>query len=88
MNLASYMKLIVFACFARTVFSDEFSTSASSRSWRYRAVTIAISVRGSHMLEDDVRTWLKEGSRDLDGLVLGNDDRLGDRRLTNINDVS
>ena len=40
------------------------------------------------MLEDDVRTWLKEGSRDLDGLVLRNDDGLGDRILTNVNDVT
>ncbi len=59
----------------------EHSTTSVSRSWRYRAITVTIAVRGHPMMQLEVRDALVGAASDLDSLVLGNDDGLGDKRL-------
>ncbi len=63
------------------VLFDEHSTSSTSRSWRYRAITVSVSIVGPLSKEFKVRDALVGAASDLDGLILGNDDGLGDRRL-------
>ena len=65
----------------RYVISDEHST-CSSRSWRYQAITVSVSVRGTIGKEEVVRKALQGAAGELSGLVFGNDDGLGDKQLT------
>ena len=66
---------------AGMVLLDEHSTNSISRSWRYRAITVSVAIIGPPSYELDVRDVLLGAESDLDDLVLGNDDGLGDRRL-------
>ncbi len=67
--------------FVRMVLFDEHSTTSTSRSWRYRAITVSVAVVGPPSEQFKVRDALVGATSDLDGLILGNDDGLGDRRL-------
>ena len=66
----------------RWVIHDEHSTSTTSRSWRYRAITVSVAICGPPDMEEELGGVLAGAKGDLDSLVIGNDDGLGDRRLT------
>ena len=87
-KLSSYISCLLtilrygYLSFSRRVQSTQHSTNPPNRSWRYRAITISVSIRGPPSREEELREALETAATDLDGLVLENDDGLGDRRLT------
>ena len=60
--------------------SSPFSVT-ENRSWRHRAITITVNIRGPLGREGAIREALRGASADLDGLVIGDDDGLGDKWL-------
>ena len=67
----------------RRVITSEYSSSAN-RSWRNRVVDISVNIRGPRTLAESVREALEGAAHILQDLTLGNDDGLGDKRLTEI----
>ena len=62
--------------------SAPFSVT-ENRTWWYRAVTITGNSRGPRGREEAIWEALRGASGDLDGLVIVDDDGLGDKRFCN-----